>query len=77
MDGAGWSTEETRTLIILWGQANVQGQLGSVARNRALYKEMARGHAEAGYDRTWQQCRTKIKYLTQRDRKVYDRHCHR
>ena len=77
MAGAGWSTEETRMLIILWGQANVQGQLDGVARNRAVYEQIARDHAEAGYDRTWQQCRTKIKNLTQRYRKVYDKHCYR
>ena len=31
MAGSGWSTEETRSLISLWGEANVQSQLDSVS----------------------------------------------
>ena len=68
MAGAGWSAEETKALISLWGQANVQSQLDGVTRNRSIYEKIARDLE--GYDRTWQQCRTKIKNLTQKYRKV-------
>ncbi len=44
--------------------------LDGVARNRPIYEAIAREHADAGYDRTWQQCRTKIKNLQQCYRKV-------
>ncbi len=68
MAGADWTAEETRTLISLWGQSHVQAQLDGVAQNRPIYETIAREHADAGYDRTWQQCRTIIKNLQQRYR---------
>ena len=50
MAGVGWSIEETRTLIILWEQANVKANW---MRNWALYEKIALDIAEAGYDRAW------------------------
>ena len=70
MAGAGWSVDETRALISVWGQANVQSQLDGVMRNRVIFERIARDMEELGYERTWQQCRTKIKNLTQKYRKV-------
>ena len=70
MAGADWTAEETRTLISIWGQSQVQAQLDGVTRNRHIYEAIAREHVDAGYNRTWEQCRTKIKNLTQRYRKV-------
>ena len=67
---AGWSAEETRELITMWGQENVQSQLDTVARNRVIFKNIVKELGKIGYARTWQQCRTKIKNLTQRYRKV-------
>ena len=67
---AGWSNEETRALVSVWGQANVQSELDSVARNRVVFQRIAGLLEELGYERTWQQCRTKIKNLTQKYRKV-------
>ena len=34
------------------------------------YQQIATALADLGYERTWQQCKTKIKNLTQRYRKV-------
>ena len=71
---ASWTPEVTRALVNVWGQANVQSQLEGVARNRTVYERVAKELRELGYDRTWQQCRTKIKNLIQRYRKVSDRY---
>ena len=67
---AGWSVEETRALVGVWGQANVQNELDGVTRNRVVYERIAKEMEELGYERTWQQCRTKIKNMTQKYRKV-------
>ena len=67
---AGWSIVETRALVGVWSQANVQEQLDGVMRNRAIFEMIAREMGELGYERSWQQCRTKVKNLTQKYRKV-------
>ena len=70
MAGTGWSVKEMRALISLWGQADVQSQLDGVTRNRRIYEQIARDLDDLGWERTWEQCRTKMKNLTQRYRKV-------
>ena len=50
----------------------MQAQPDGVARNRPIYEAIAQEHADAGYDRTWQLGRTKIKNLQQRYGKVYN-----
>ena len=67
---AGWSVEETRALVSVWGHANVQSELDSVIRNRVIFERISKELAELGYERTWQQCRTIVKNLTQKYRKV-------
>jgi len=68
--GAGWSTEATRALISLWSEANVQERLDGVTRNRIIYEEIAEGMCKAGSDFDWKQCRTKVKYLSQKYHQV-------
>ena len=65
-----WSTEETRTLISIWGDESVQSRLDSAHRNRHIFEQIAHEMSEKGYEKTWQQCRTKMKNLTQKYRKV-------
>ena len=67
---SGWTTEETRALVGVWGQANVQSKLDGVTRNRSIYARISKELDEVGYEKAWQQCRTKIKNLTQKYRKV-------
>ena len=67
---AGWDADATKALISIWGQENVQTQLDSVSRNRKTYEKIALRLEVEGYARTWNQCRTKIKNLTQKNRKV-------
>ena len=67
---AGWSGEETRALVSVWGQENTQSELDGVTRNRTIFERIAKELREMGFEKTWQQCRTKIKNLTQKYRKV-------
>ena len=51
--------EQTRVLVSVWSQANVQAELDGVARNYVVvFERIAR---EMGYEFTWKKCRTKIK----------------
>lgn len=68
-----WSTEETTTLISIWGEESVQSRLDSAHRNRHIFEQIARDMSENGYEKTWQQCRTKMKNLIQKYRKVLNR----
>lgn len=67
---ASWSPEATAELITVWSQENVQNELDGVSRNRTIFERIAKELCEKGYDKSWQQCRTKIKNLTQKYRKV-------
>ena len=60
--------EETRALISLWGQADVESQLDGMTSNCRIYEQIDLDNL--GWDRTWKQCRTKMKNLAQRYRKV-------
>ena len=37
----GWSYEQTRALVGVWSQANVQGELDGVTRNRVVFECIA------------------------------------
>ena len=71
---AGWSIDQTRALIELWSDANVQNELDGVQRNRTIYEKIAKEMEKLGYCKTWKQCRTKVKNLTQQYRKVRQFH---
>ena len=68
--GVGWSHDATRALISIWGESDVQEKLDGVKRNKDIYLKISMKLQEMGYSWTWQQCRTKIKNLTQNYRKV-------
>ena len=65
-----WTTAETRALLGVWGAADVQSQLDRVVRNKTIYERIAKDLQALGYNRTWEQCRTKVKNLVKRYRKV-------
>ena len=58
-----WSKEEILKLIEVWGDDTIQAQLQDCTRNQKIFEKVARELNEAGYDRTFQQCRDKIKKL--------------
>ena len=59
--GTNWRKDETLKLLDAWGQENVQGQLEGCKKNQAVYEKISTELQEAGYERTYQQCRDKIK----------------
>ena len=67
---AGWNNKETNRLVSVWGEANVQSQLDGVVRNKDVYERVVGEMGNLGFERTWQQCRTKINNLTHKYRKV-------
>ena len=67
---AEWTTEETRVLLKVWGDADIQSRFDGVVRNRHIYERIAENMKKLGYDRTWTQCKNKIKNIVQRYRKV-------
>ena len=56
-----WRKEEILKLIDVWGDDNIQAQLQECTQNQKIFERVARELNEAGYDRTFQQCRDKIK----------------
>ncbi len=34
---AGWSAEETKALVRIWGEGDIQSQLDGVARNLSVF----------------------------------------
>ena len=65
---AGWTTEETRALVGVWGQANVQSELDGVTRNRSIYARISKELGAVGYEKTWQQkttCTDYYRYICQ------------
>ena len=72
----GWTYEETRALVSVWGQEKVQSALDGVSRNRLIFEIIAQELNKMNFQKTWQQCRTKIKNLTQKYRKVSDEQVH-
>ena len=65
-----WTGEETRALVSVWSEANIQEELDGVTRNKVIYEKITKELEGLGYTRTWKQCRIKIKNLTQAYRKV-------
>ncbi|XP_037656598.1 ATP-dependent (S)-NAD(P)H-hydrate dehydratase isoform X3 [Choloepus didactylus] len=58
-----WSDLETRALLGIWGEADVQSALDGNFRNSHVYRDVACRLAEVGFDRTPEQCRIRIKGL--------------
>ena len=70
--GSLWSDEEVKALIAIWGEANVQEELDGAVRNKVVYQDISRKLQEQGYNREWEQCKTKIKNLKKEYRQVKD-----
>ncbi|XP_069492848.1 ATP-dependent (S)-NAD(P)H-hydrate dehydratase isoform X2 [Ambystoma mexicanum] len=58
-----WSDLETRALLNIWGEADVQAALDGNFRNSHVYRDVACRLADMGFDRTQEQCRIRIKGL--------------
>ena len=58
-----WTREETFKLISLWSEDIIQEQLEGCCRNSQVYCKIVNDLREAGYLRSLEQCRDKIKKL--------------
>ena len=72
MAGTGWTEGETQALLHVWSDQAVQLKLKAVSKNRTIYEAIARSLTEMGYEKTGGQCKTKIKNLTAKYRRVKD-----
>ena len=70
--GSLWSDEEVRALIAIWGEANVQEELDGAVRNRVVFQDISKKLQDQGYNREWEQCKTKLKNLKKEYRQVKD-----
>ena len=58
-----WDKQETRKLIEIWGEDNMQIQLEGYHRNKEVYQCIAQKIGKEGFERTFVQCREKVKKL--------------
>lgn len=58
-----WSDVETRTLLNIWGEQDIQVALDGNFRNSFVYRDVARRLGVMGFERTPEQCRVRIKSL--------------
>lgn len=58
-----WSDVETRTLLNIWGEQDIQTALDGNFRNSFVYRDVSRRLAAVGFDRTPEQCRVRVKSL--------------
>ena len=65
-----WGDEEALKLIEVWGEDNIQAQLEGCKRNAKVFAKIVSEIKDAGYERTRDQCRYKIKKLKGEYRKI-------
>lgn len=58
--GASWSMEETKLLLLLWGQDIVQRQATNTKRTKEVYERIAERFSQNGHTRTPDQVRTRV-----------------
>lgn len=58
-----WSDVETRTLLNIWGEQDIQAALDGNFRNSFVYRDVSRRLGAMGFERTPEQCRVRIKSL--------------
>ena len=64
-----WTDDETKLLITIWRDQNIQQQLENHSiRNKIVYEKLAKGMADGGFNRNAKQCQLKIKHLREKYR---------
>ncbi|XP_042367628.1 uncharacterized protein zgc:113263 isoform X2 [Plectropomus leopardus] len=58
-----WSDQETRTLLKIWGEDNVQLTLKGCLKNRHVFEYISERMSDRGFTRTSEQCYTRMKRL--------------
>ena len=67
-----WDKQETHKLIEIWGEDNIQSQLEGCHRNKEVHQHIAQKMRKAEYERTFEQCREKVKKLKKEYRRLKD-----
>lgn len=70
MATVNWTREEVFKLISIWSDATIQEQLEGCHRNSQVYKKISDDLHSAGFARTLEQCREKIKKLKTEYKKI-------
>ncbi|XP_074554286.1 uncharacterized protein LOC141810533 [Halichoeres trimaculatus] len=65
-----WTYEETKALLSVWSEENIQSGLGESVRNEKVYGEVSRRLAAMEMFRSAKQCRDKIKKLKLEYRRI-------
>ncbi|XP_027128087.1 uncharacterized protein zgc:113263 isoform X1 [Larimichthys crocea] len=58
-----WSDGETQSLLEIWGSEEIQANLKGCTKNKHIFIQIAEVMASQGYQRTPEQCQTRIKRL--------------
>ena len=61
-----------RALLGIWSDESVQQKLNEASKKKPIYNAIAKKLNEMGYTKTGERCKTKIKNLLARYRKVKD-----
>ena len=67
---ADWMSAGTKPLVSIWAEENIQASLDFVVRSRSVCKKIA--EKLLGYQRMWQQCKTKVNNVMLKYRQVSD-----
>ncbi|XP_077450309.1 uncharacterized protein LOC144069093 isoform X3 [Stigmatopora argus] len=67
-----WSDGETEVLLSVWGSQDVQDNLKSCTKNKHIFMQISEALANQGYQRTPEQCQTRIKRLKYSFRQFLD-----
>ena len=70
MATVNWTREEVFKLISIWSDATIQEQLEGCRQNSQVYKKISDDLRSAGFARTLEQCREKIKKLKTEYKKI-------
>ena len=68
-----WRKNEILKLIEFWGEDNTQEQLEGCHRNKEVYMCIACKIRDCGFEKSFAQCRDKIKKLKKEYRKIKER----
>ncbi|KAF5901916.1 zinc finger and SCAN domain-containing protein 29-like, partial [Clarias magur] len=65
-----WHNKETKTLIGIWSEDEVQRELEGTVRNQKVFQKISQRMWDLGYNRSPDRCRVKIKKLKQDYRRL-------
>ena len=74
MAGSNWTDSQVFKLINVWGDEDIQKQLKGSKRNKHVYENMSHSLRVNGIEKSSEQCRTKVKKLQQKFKKIKDNH---